>query len=312
MIFVIEVDGGTINILDAAGNTINPAKEDGNLAALAAELILDAATITGRKGNIIVGKDGTVARFVQVDSSGRLVTAPQGANSSIRGFNNGQVLLSATALAPVRWTAYAEQTSNAQRSIASASANDAAAGTGARTVRITYYSVSGGVITGPFTEDVTLNGTSYVNTVSSTIAYIEKIEVLTVGAGLTNAGILTLKASTGGGGATIATVGAGDGKTFLGLHYVASGRTMKLTTIAVGTKGADAATFMVRVADPTNANSHERQASDLVRSGSTQFSVQRSYGTPIEIAGPARVQLYVQPDSTSSRTYFASMDYFEE
>jgi hypothetical protein len=222
------------------------------------------------------------------------------------------VVLAATANVPVRFTTYTEQTSNAQRSIASSSATDTAAGTGARTVRITYYSVSAGVVTGPFYEDVTLNGTSYVNTVSTTIAYVERIEVLTVGSGLTNAGTLTLKAATAGGGATIVTVGIGDGKTFLGMHYVVTGRTMKLTSVACGTKGADAATFTVAVANPTNANSYEKQVSDLVRAGTTQNSIQRSYGTPIEIPGPARVQLYVQPDSTSSRTYFASMDWYED
>ena len=271
----------------------------------------DGATPVGNPV-LVGGQDGTNVQSLLTDTLGRLVMAPQGASTIYRGFSDGKVVLAATALAPVRFTTYTEQTSNAQRSITSSNVADAAAGTGARTVKITYYSVSGGAITGPFYETVTLDGTSYVDTVSTTIAFIEKLEVLTVGSGLTNAGTLTLKANTAGGGATIVTIGIGDGQTFLGLHYVASGRTMKLTSVAAGIKGVDAAGFMVRTKDPSSANAFEMQTSDLIRIGANQSTVPRAYGTPIEIAGPARVQLYVLPDSTSSRTYYASMDYFEE
>lgn len=271
----------------------------------------DGATPIGNPV-LVGGQDGTNVQSLLTDVQGRLIIAPQGASTTYRGFADGKVVRAATAIAPVRWTTYTEQTSNAQRSIASSSANDTAAGTGARTVKITYYSVSAGVITGPFYETVTLNGTSYVNTVSTTIAFIEKIEVLTVGSGLTNAGILTLKAATAGGGVTIVTIGAGDGQTFLGLHYVASSRTMKLTSVSVGIKGADGAGFVVDAGNPGAADVFESQVSDLIRVGTSQSTIIRSYGTPIEIIGPARVQLYVLPDSTSSRTYFAAMDYFEE
>ncbi len=284
--------------------------DDVNNVALA---VADGVSIpTNTRGLIFAGKEGTTSRFVLVDGQGRLIVAPPGTKATLKGFSNGRVVLAATAIAPVNATTYTEQTSNAQRSIASSSANDTAAGTGARTVKITYYSVSAGVITGPFYETVTLNGTSYVNTVSTTIAFIEKIEVLTVGSGLTNAGILTLKAATAGGGATIATVAAGDGQTFLGHHYVASGRIMYLTGVSTGIKGADAASFFVKVSNPSDTSVFDRVASDILRIGTNQSTVTRPYGTPIEISGPAHVQLYVQPDSTSSRTYFAAMDFYEE
>lgn len=261
---------------------------------------------------LVGGQDGTNVQSILTDTQGRLIIAPPGTKSALKGFSNGKVTRAATAQAPVEWTAYTEQTSNAQRSIASASANDTAAGTGARTVKITYYSVSAGVITGPFYETITLNGTSYVNTVSTTIAFIEKIEVLTVGSGLTNAGILTLKAGTGGTGATISTIGVGDGQTYIAHHYVASGRVMYLTGLSVGVKGADSATFDARVDNPSNANAYERTATDNIRVGTSQNTITRPYGTPVEITGPAHVRIYVTPDSTSSRVYFASMDFYEE
>jgi len=234
----------------------------------------DGATPVGNPV-LVAGQDGTNVQSLLTDTQGRLIVAPPGTKSTLKGFSNGKVTRAATAQAPVEWTVYTEQTSNAQRSIASSSANDTGAGTGARTVKITYYSVSGGSITGPFYETVTLNGTSYVNTVSTTIAFIEKIEVLTVGSGLTNAGILTLKAGAAGAGATVITIGVGDGQTFIAHHYVASGRTMYLTGISVGLKGSDAASYDVRIDDPSNANAFERQASDTIRIGTTQSTITR-------------------------------------
>lgn len=261
---------------------------------------------------LIGGQDGTYVQAILTDTQGRLIIAPPGTKSALKGFSNGKVTRAATSQAPVEWTTYTEQTSNAQRSIASSSANDTAAGTGARTVKLTYYSVSGGSITGPFYETVTLNGVTYVNTVSTTIAFIEKIDVLTVGSGLANAGILTLKAGTGGTGATIVTIGVGDGQTFMAHHYVASGRTMYLTGVSVGIKGADSASFDARVDNPSDPNAFERIVTDNIRVGTNQNTVTRLYGTPVEIPGPAHVRIYVNPDSTSNRLYFASMDFYEE
>lgn len=261
---------------------------------------------------LVAGQDGTLVQSLLTDTQGRLIIAPPGTKATLKGFNHGKVTRAAINTFQVEWTTYTEQTSNAQRSIASSSASDAAAGTGARTVKITYYSVSAGVITGPFYETVTLNGTSYVNTVSNTIAFIEKIDVLTVGSGLTNAGILTLKAGTAGAGVTIVTIGAGEGQTFLAHHYVASGRTMYLTGVSVGLKGADAASYHVTVDSPADTTIFERQISDTIRIGTNQSTVTRNYGTPIEIPGPSHVRIYVTPDSSSNRLYFAAMDFYEE
>jgi hypothetical protein len=74
--------------------------------------------------------------------------------------------------------------------IASASANDTSAGTGARTVKV--YGV---VSTGLAEETITMNGTSNVATVNS-YSDIYRMYILTAGSGETNAGAITATAVT--------------------------------------------------------------------------------------------------------------------
>lgn len=258
---------------------------------------------------LVGGQDGTNTRAIRTDSQGRLVVvSPSG---TLHGFCDGQAVLATTAVSAVLSTTYTQQTSNAQRSIVSASANDTSAGTGARTVKLTYYSVSGSTITGPFTETISLNGTTPVNTVSTTIAFIEKMEVLTVGSGLVNAGIISLKAATGGGGATVWSIAASANKTFGAHHYVPSGKTCNISGLLVGIKGADTTSGFLRSANPTDSSSAEVQISDNIRAPSSGQSF-RSYSAPIQVSGPARIVGYVAPVSTSSRTYYLSFDFYEE
>lgn len=68
----------------------------------------------------------------------------------------------------------------------SSSANDAAAGTGARTISVTGVNTS----FARFTETVTLNGQTSVAMATSNILFIDKITVATAGSGLVNAGIV--------------------------------------------------------------------------------------------------------------------------
>src|SRR5512137_3071453 len=257
----------------------------------------------------IGGTDGSLLRALLTDTVGRIVTAPAGSTSTSRGFTDGQVTLSATAVAAVRKTTYTEPTTNAQRSVASSSANDTnTAGTGARQVKITYFTSA---CAGPYTETVNLNGTSAVNTVATDICFIEKMEVVSVGSGGSNAGTITLYSTTAGGGTVVWTIAIGDNKTFGAHHYIASGQTCYITGQLVGIKGADTTSGYLRAKNPTLATSPEVQISDLLRAPSSGQSF-RAYGTPIVVVGPARVIAYAAPDSTSSRTYYASFDSYEQ
>lgn len=233
--------------------------------------------------------------------------------TALAGISTGTVLLSggsSGSLNPVRGTTYNEQTSNAQRSISSSSANDTSAGTGARTVRITYYTSTGD---GPFTETVTLNGMTAVNTASTNICFIERMVVITAGSIGFNAGTITLHVSTGGGGGTIGTIGVGnivaavgDNQTLWAHHYVPSGRSANITGISVGASAPS--TFHLRARDIGVANAAERVVSGFL---TTTAAIQRNYGSPIIVQGPARILMYGVP-STNNVTLNSSFDFFEE
>ena len=257
----------------------------------------------------VAGWDGTNLRILKTDDQGRVRTvSPTG---TLSGFADGQIVLASSTVTAVRSTTYTEPSVGAQRSVASSNANDTSAGTGARTIRITYYTLTAGVVAGPFTEDKTLNGTTPVNTTATNICFIEKIEVLTVGSTGSNVGIITLYGSTAGGGGTVWTIAATANKTFAAHHYVPNGVTCNVTGLLLGIKGADTTGGFLRAKDPTNANAAEIQITDNLRAPSSGQNF-RSYGTPIDVVGPARITAYVAPDSTSSRTYYMSFDFYEE
>lgn len=258
---------------------------------------------------LIGGSDGTTLRPVAVDNQGRLVT------SAITGFGAdfsfGDIVSASLTKKAVQRTVYTEQTSNAQRSIASANANDTAAGTGARTVRITYLDSTGA---GPFTETVTLNGTTYVNTVATNICYIEEVRVLTAGSGLVNAGILTIKAATAGGGATIGTINASDTQTFWAHHYIPTGKDCKITGISCGGSGTTVGSgglFILSAKMLGIVNPVESQVSDFVRLYGQSSTFSRTYTSPIIVTGPARLRMYVTPETATSTTYRGAFDFFE-
>lgn len=260
-------------------------------------------------GTLIAASDGTNLVPLKVDSEGRLVTSALtgfGAN-----FTFGDVTTSATTQVVIQRTAYTEQTTNAQRSILSGNANDTAAGTGARTVTITYYDQTG---VGPLTEIVTLNGITAVNTTNTNICFIEKIQVTTVGSTGSNVGTLTLKAATAGGGATIGTISPTDNQTFWCHHYVATGKTCNITGISAshnGTTVGSGGVFILKQKLINVANTVELQVSDFVRLYGQSSTFSRVYQSPIKVTGPARLFIYLIPETASSVIYRSAIDFFE-
>lgn len=90
-------------------------------------------------------------------------------------------------------TSYVQLTAGAAMEAVSASANDAAAGTGARTIKVwgldsTYT---------PFVETITMNGTTPVPLVNTSVIAINKTEVVTAGSGLVNAGKIDIRVISG-------------------------------------------------------------------------------------------------------------------
>lgn len=260
----------------------------------------------------IMGVNSTTGLPVDlnVDSTGNLVV------TSITGFGAafsfGDVNTAALTPVIVRRTAYTEQTTNAQRSMASSSANDTAAGTGARQVTIVYYDSTG---LGPFTETVTLNGTSYVNTTNTNICFIETMIVSSVGSTGSNVGVITLKAATAGGGATIWTMNATDNRAFSAHHYIPIGKTCNITGISLshnGTTVGSGAVAWMRSKLLNNSTAPIIQVSDFVRLYGQSSTFARVYDSPIKVTGPARVDIFLTPETSSAVTYRAAFDFFEQ
>jgi len=212
-------------------------------------------------------------------------------------------------------TTYTEPASAAQRSMSSSSVNDTSAGTGARTVKITYYDNTGA---GPNTETITLNGTTAVNTVASNIRFIEKMEVMTVGSGSVNAGTISLFGSTGGAGGTVGTIGVGnlitatgDNRTFWAHHYVAPGKTAQFSVLVCGIQSGGSGTngeFFIRYASPLIDNSAESVVGDVVL---TVGAFERAFTFNPSVTGFSRVSAYAIP-GTNNSTITCAFDWSEQ
>jgi hypothetical protein len=203
-----------------------------------------------------------------------------------------------SAIAVVRATGYWEPTVAAQLEVVSSSVNDTAAGTGARTLRITYYD---GSCQGPYTTDVVLNGTAAVPTGVTNIRFVESMILLTVGNNGTNVGTLTLRNL--GGGSTIGMLAASEGRTFWGHHYVAAGRIGQITALIAGMTLSRGSAFL-RGVDVLTANAFEAQITAqyrLAAAGTTNsYPFYPSLVFPFSnlyVPGPARVTAYVNPDT---------------
>lgn len=223
----------------------------------------------------------------------------------------GDITLSASGvISAIRRTAYTEQSANFTGSIASNNAADSAAGTGMRTARITWMDATGATIG---TEDVTLNGTTPVNLVTTTKCFIDKIEGLTYGTGGANAGVISLFTAAAGGGAVVGTIAAGDNRTFWAHHYVPTGKTCNITAVFHGNNATVAGGTSVAILrkKTIGVNTGEIQISDFIRIAGAVNSLPRNYGSVVQVAGPARVVMYVATSSASSIVYSGSFDLYD-
>jgi hypothetical protein len=222
--------------------------------------------------------------------------------------NLGYTTSVGSALTAIRATAYVQQTTNAQRSLVSSSASDTAAGAGAQSIKITYYDQT---LAGPFTETVSLNGITAVNTVGTNICFIEKMECTSVGNQLSNVGTITLTISTGGAGGTIGTIAAGDGITNWCHHYVATGKTMNLVSVIGTIQGQNSGAMEVHRTVPTDTTKTELTIAPKYRI-TTNSSGTLSFNSPIMVAGPALVLVYGRSDaSTGNLNWSVGMGYYE-
>lgn len=224
-----------------------------------------------------------------------------GGTSSLQA---GTLASAATSIQAIRATTYTEQSANNNFEVVSSSANDASAGTGTRTLLVTYYRGDG---SGPFTATVTMNGTTAVAIGDTNARFIEKLESLTVGSNGTNVGTITIRLN--GAGATVGTIAAGDGRTFWAHHYVALNKTCFLRALNAGSLTISTAVFLRKIAMLT-ANAFEEQITTRLRASSTGNMAQVFYEN-LWVAGPARITAYAAPDVVTAGTISAEIDFYE-
>jgi len=216
---------------------------------------------------------------------------------------------------PVRATPYIEQLANFTGSIKSTNANDTIAGTGCRSIVVTYYNHTGD---GPFTETVVPNGLSAVPLVNLNHCFIEKMECTTAGALGANAGAISLFVNTLGTGTVVGSIGfgnmvttVGDNQTFWCHHYVPIGQTFSTYTLNGGTNGNQIGILFLRSSTPLVTNNTDMQISDIITlpNNGGVFST-RTLANPINVTGFKRVTALVISNGTNTN-FFASFDFSE-
>ncbi len=223
------------------------------------------------------------------------------------GSSYGYVATNSTASWIVRATAYVPQGVNAQRSFKSTSANDAAVGTGARTVTLNY-------LTAAFvlkSETVTLNGVTAVATVGTDIAYIESIVVASVGSNDVNVGTINFYTDTtgGGGGGTVwGSIAVGDNQTFWAHHYVPTGSTCFPINFTVGATAESGRSNLVRSGDPTSLIAPKLQVGMAVTYLSSTL---HKFDVPTGVVGPDLIWLISRPDRNTASTTVAGFEYIQ-
>ncbi|MGI0058134.1 MAG: hypothetical protein ACREBJ_00055 [Nitrosotalea sp.] len=224
------------------------------------------------------------------------------------GIALGYVTTSATTKVAVQATTYTQQSANFTGSIKSSSANDTSSGTGANSITINYVDETGTISD---TEVATLNGTTAVNLVSTDKCFIESIQVTTVGSDGYNDGIISLFTGAGGAGTTVASIAAGDNRTYLGHHYMVEGITSNIIGMTGFNNGSNSSIFTIYAQAIPVANQVNLQISDWINIYETSQLV-RVYNQFIKVHGPAVIQIYCSPMSASTIKNYASFDYYDE
>jgi hypothetical protein len=268
-------------------------------------LLIDPADITDFTTNY-------QAQATAVTNAGEaiaLALLPEVSQSVLSSQNSGRsfgyIGTSAVTSVTVRATVYTPPGNNAQRSFRSTNVNDAAAGTGARKVKLTYFDATGN---GPFEETVTLNGTTGVNTVATNIALIEKMEVVEVGSNGGNLGTIELRTGLAGAGTIIGSIAIGDNQTYRAHHYVPPGKNANILAID-GAASVAAGGMTLNSINPVNALPPQRALDVTTRHGTVHL--QRAYSVPILVEGPAIVFLNERPDVVTASTMFAGFSWIQ-
>lgn len=199
------------------------------------------------------------------------------------------------------WTGgaiYAVPTTARVHALVSGSANDTAAGTGARTVRVSGLSSTYTLLE----EVVTMNGTTPVNTTNSFLR-VNSLQAISWGTGKTNAGAITATAATD---ATVSSrIETGRNKSESTVFSLPIGKTAFMTSWwaqinkAAITTGCDAALQIAEGINVAYTGWRYEQFRGMVSLGSSAF--QHIFTVPLVITGPSDIKI-------SATSGVASMD----
>lgn len=158
--------------------------------------------------------------------------------------------------------------------VTSTSANDTAAGTGARTVEIFGLNTAGALTN----ETVTLAGTSWV-TPTNSYQMIHRMVVRTAGSGEVNAGTITANANTDSN--VTAQINAGNNQTLMAIYKIpvaTKGCMLSYYASANKATGATATVNTLIQAKPTGEVFQIKEVLGVVKDGAS--SIVRNYGVP--------------------------------
>lgn len=191
--------------------------------------------------------------------------------------------------------------------VLSSDANDAAAGTGMRTVRIFGLDAN----FNSQQEDVTLNGVTPVALANQYIR-IFRAQGLTAGSGLVNAGTITIRVP--GPGATLAVITAGEGQTLMALYTTpadgpAETRILRIYG-SIGRQSAGFATIQLQVREVVNIGSDacwNTKAIGDINSQGTGF-IENILKRPIKVTAGTDIRVRCVETSVNNSAIAAGFD----
>lgn len=163
--------------------------------------------------------------------------------------------------------------------VSSSAADDGAPlGTGAQEITIEYLTdPSSPTKFTRFSEVVTLNGTTPVNTIATNISRIERIHVSKVGTGSVAAGNISLQSV--GGASTFERIDSGENVSRTAVHFVPNGFMSIITDILVGTTTAGGTRFAFTTIEADSVGNLVRTGRDEIGFSSAGATI--SFNTPI-------------------------------
>ncbi len=205
--------------------------------------------------------------------------------------------------------AYTFRTAAATMTISSGSANDAAAGTGARTCRVTGIDANYALLT----ETATMNGQTGV-TLANQYMLVNSVEILTAGSGKTNAGIIycgTGAVTTGVPATVDAYMAAGVGVTQHGFRGIPTGYIFSIGKIFGSTQSTTAGGHELKLRVQTST----RNTEPLFFEHPNTLTLDIEFLHPYTIAGPCIIDWQVKATAGTgpySLTVFGASSQFTD